>query len=309
MATFLKVILVLLVIGVIVGVFQFLWSILPIIGVVALVVAIYFTYKAYKQKESSQDTNVLNVSEFNKNRNIAIALAVASLICFIVPKGPSMSERAETQRLEEEARKEEREAKKLNREKERVKIEEDLNKQLEEYNEEDKINKDFQKAELIEVDYPTIIVDTKPDDDYRGEMYVDLVGLAYTQPGWNELNEEDYNDYVKSVTTLLEENDFYIEEKYYHSGEVYYVEGFVWLELPDDPYNPTVDEVMTKSLNGWVLRNGYNAVTTDDEYNPFEEEFKKIENENFNNGIIKWWDRVHDIGKNPETGEIIKSEE
>lgn len=296
MSTFFKVILVLLVIGLIVWIFQFLWSILPILGIIALIAAVYYAYKAYKTQENSTD--------FKNNKLITIALTMIAILCFVIPKGPSMQERAKVQKLEEKARKEER----IKEAEERAEKQEQKDKEYEQRKAQEQFEKDFQKVRLIEVDYPTITLAPKPED-YRGELHVDLVGFMDTRQGWTELNEEDYNNYVESITTLLKEGDFYLEEKYYHSGEVYYVKGFIWLELPDDPYNPTVDEVMTKSLNGWVLRNGYNAVTTDDEYNPFEEEFKKIENENFKNGSIKRWDRVHDIGKNPDTGEIIKSEE
>ena len=100
MSIFLKVILVLPGIGLIVWIFQFLWSILPILGITALIAEAYYAYKTYKTQENSTD--------FKNNKLITIALTVIALLCFVIPKGPSMKERAEVQRLEEKARKEER---------------------------------------------------------------------------------------------------------------------------------------------------------------------------------------------------------
>lgn len=177
-----------------------------------------------------------------------------------------------------------------------------------EENEEEQINEDFKKSKLVEVSYPSIGIHTNDKNEYRNKPSVDLVGFAYSNPRWTELSDEDFESYVKFVEDLLKDKEFYLEEKYSYPSEIYYVQGFIWLELPEDPYNPTIEDVLNKSLNGLVVKEGYMQVNKDDEFNDFEEEFIKIEEENFDKGNIKRWNRMAEIGKNPETGEIIKKD-
>lgn len=141
-----------------------------------------------------------------------------------------------------------------------------------EENKEEQINEDFKKSKLVEVSYPSIDIQTNDKNEYKSESSVDLAGFAYHHPGWTELSDEDFENYVKFVEGLLKNKEFYLEEKYSYSSEIYYVKGFIWLELPEDPYNPTIEDVLNKSLNGLVVKEGYMQVNKDDELNDFEEE-------------------------------------
>ena len=126
-------------------------------------------------------------------------------------------------------------------------------------------------------------------DQYKDEARQKLKELA--------LNKEVYirTDYIYNTSQV---------------GGPYKYIGDIWLADPRQLEEPqTIDNYEEFLVNAIMVSEGYfHSDIVSNIYTKSQELYKEIEIESYENNNVKWWRPSAKVGRNPETGEIIRRE-
>lgn len=121
---------------------------------------------------------------------------------------------------------------------------------------------------------------------------------------------KDYTDEViNRIKELIGDKVlFQFLDSYPGENTLYY--SYVWLEDPLKDNKPMDYKLKNNTLQGVLIKEGYFEVDQDDELiSPYKDVFLELQHKAFEDGVVKWYNPVKNIGKNPETGEIIENKE
>ena len=137
----------------------------------------------------------------------------------------------------------------------------------------------FEKARLIRVvDGDTIVVEIENNE----KLKVRLIGIntpeSVAPEGYrtaNTQNGEIASEYTKNLLANIEY--VYLEKDVSDTDRYGRLLRYVWLELPEDVNNITIEDIENKMLNGILLKDEVAEVTIYEPDSKYKEQFLEIE--------------------------------
>lgn len=137
----------------------------------------------------------------------------------------------------------------------------------------------FEKARLIRVvDGDTIVVEIENNE----QLKVRLIGIntpeSVAPEGYRTANTQDgeiASEYTKNLLANIEY--VYLEKDVSDTDRYGRLLRYVWLELPEDVNNITIEDVENKMLNGILLKDEVAEVTIYEPDSKYKEQFLEIE--------------------------------
>ena len=137
----------------------------------------------------------------------------------------------------------------------------------------------FEKARLIRVvDGDTIVVEIENNE----KLKVRLIGIntpeSVAPEGYRTANTQDgeiASEYTKNLLANIEY--VYLEKDVSDTDRYGRLLRYVWLELPEDVNNITIEDIENKMLNGILLKDEVAEVTIYEPDSKYKEQFLEIE--------------------------------